>query len=138
MSRDGRILLLASAAAVAAGCAVPMREDAALRGGLGGPLSPAAAPQDQAALDQAVALAAELHYDEAAGKLEALLPRLGTPGNKARLAEGTFWLGFCREKQGRAPEAGELYGRVMRMLPDSPAGRLARQRLARLPLGPPR
>lgn len=81
-------------------------------------------------LEQAILLASTLKYDESAGKLTDLIPRLGAVGDEVALAEATFWLGYCREKQGLPDRAVALYRQVSRQYSATPAAGMARQRLA--------
>jgi len=85
-----------------------------------------------AALNEAVTLAAELRYDEAAERLSSLLPTLRASGDRQRLAEAMFWLGYCREKQGRLDLAGAWYDRVTAVCPKTPAAAQAAERRSRL------
>jgi TolA-binding protein len=117
--------------AVAAGCAAqPQARDVAA------PLERRREVRD-GALDAAVALAVEGRYDEAAAQFSALMQRYDAAGDRARLAESLFWLGYCREKLGRPDEARDLYERVVRDHPAGPAARQAAERLGRLAPAPP-
>jgi TolA-binding protein len=82
--------------------------------------------------DQAVALVAQLRYDEAADKLSPLPEAFDAAGDPARAAEALFWLGYCHEKQGRTDRAASLYQNVIRSFPATPAARQAADRLSRL------
>jgi TolA-binding protein len=114
---------------VAAGCAAPVQyREVAVPAGM------RREARDEA-LDAAVALAAEGRYAEAAARFSGLVERYEAAGDGTHLAEGLFWLGYCREKLGCPAEARQLYGRVLRQYPDQPAARQARQRLAGLPPG---
>jgi tetratricopeptide (TPR) repeat protein len=91
------------------------------------------ATSDQAAaLEEAVALAAQLHYEQAQERLTTLLPQLEARGDRARTAEAMFWLGFCDEKEGRPEQAKCWYQRVAGAYAGTPAAAQARQRLERL------
>jgi tetratricopeptide (TPR) repeat protein len=81
-----------------------------------------------AQFDAAVEMVVQARYEEAADKFVGLLPRLA--GDPPRAAEGAFWLGYCRQKQGRAAEAIVLYQQVVADYPDTPAARQAARRLA--------
>jgi len=101
------------------------------RGSPGGTPSFASAG-DSAALDDAVALAAERKYAEAETRLAALLPRLEQTADDARTAEAMFWLGFCHEKQGRLATAESFYRRLVDRCGGTKAADQARWRLSRL------
>ena len=88
-------------------------------------------------LEQAILLASTLKYDQSAGKLTELIPRLGAVGDEVALAEATFWLGYCREKQGQPDRAVALYRQVSRQYSATPAAGMARQRLATFVTKPP-
>ena len=81
-------------------------------------------------LEQAILLASTLKYDESSAKLMDLIPRLGAVGDEVALAEATFWLGYCREKQGHPDRAVALYQQVSRQFSATPAADMSRQRLA--------
>ena len=91
-----------------------------------------ASPEQKAELNQAVLLISQQQYNEAAEKLMNLIPRLLTSGDRPATAEGTFWLGYCREKQNRLEEAGECYRKVIEDFKDTPAAREAEERLNNL------
>ena len=81
----------------------------------------------------AIDLVAELRYQEAAGLLHGLVPRLEGGDDRPAAGEGNFWLGYCHEKLEQTPQAAERYRRVLRNYGDTPAARMARQRLSDLP-----
>jgi TolA-binding protein len=95
-----------------------------------------ASRQDVATLEEGVALASKLDYDAAAVKFGEVLPRFEATGDDKRAAEAAYWLGFCREKQGRPLEARELYERVVGDYGRQPAARHARRRLEGLTPAP--
>lgn len=80
-------------------------------------------------LDEAVALAANRRYAEAAAEFERLAEEYRQDQDYHRAALATFWLGFCLEKQGRIEEAEEIYEQVSLEYGDTPAAARARQRL---------
>jgi hypothetical protein len=108
--------------------AVARRKAASSRPALTTPRSAPAADLQQ--LEEAILLASTLKYEESTGKLMDLIPRLGAVGDEVALAEATFWLGYCREKQGRPDRAVALYQQVSRQYSATPAAGMARQRLA--------
>ena len=88
---------------------------------------------DRAAFDEGVSLVSELKYAEAEKKFFRVLQWAEASGDRARLAETKFWMGFCYEKQGRTEEARELYDHLVNKHRDSPAARQAAERLGQLP-----
>lgn len=88
---------------------------------------------DLKAFNEAVALTESLRYEEAAARFGQVFERLSNIGNRPKAAESLFWLGFCREKQGRLTEAGEIYRRVTQEYTSTTAAREAGERLSRLP-----
>ena len=96
-------------------------------------LPPRAMQRDVAAVDEAIALAANFEYEAAAARLQQALPRFEAAGDGRRAAESMFWLAFCREKQGRTYQARSLYRRVAEKYPRQAAAGKARQRLEGLP-----
>lgn len=144
------VWLVFSAAAALAGCSaskmrfpvmgrVPATQPAArlparaarpdLRPGTGVPPQ-AVSGEDLAAFDRARALVTELQYAEAAKLLAGLALRFNTARDMPREAEATFWVAYCREKQGSRNEAARLYRRVRdefsgRAVADEAARRLA-------------
>ncbi len=99
------------------------------------PSQMAATRQDVVSLEEGVALASKLEYDAAALKFGEVLPRFEAVGDEKRSAEAAYWLGLCREKQGRPLEARELYERVIRDHGRQPAAKHARRRLEALAPG---
>ncbi len=89
--------------------------------------------EDLKAFNEAVALTESLRYEEAAARFGQVFERLSNIGNRPKAAESLFWLGFCREKQGRLTEAGEIYRRVTQEYTSTTAAREAGERLSRLP-----
>jgi TolA-binding protein len=45
------------------------------------------------------------------------------------LAEATFWLGYCHEKQQQTDEAARYYRKIVNDYKDTPAARKAEERL---------
>ena len=88
--------------------------------------------RDMPDFDAAVALASELKYAEAEPKFHKCAVWYEASGERARVAECLFWIGFCMEKQGRTEEAAKQYGDLMRKYPDSAASRMAAGRLRRM------
>jgi TolA-binding protein len=82
--------------------------------------------------DLAVALVAQLRYDEAADMLSSLPEAFDAASDPARAAEAMFWLAYCHEKRGRTDPAASLYHNVIRSFPGTPAARQAADRLSRL------
>ena len=83
---------------------------------------------ERSPLDEAVAMVLQDRYQEASQRLATLVPRYERHGQPKLAAEAIFWLGFCREKQARAPEAVALYERVLTDYPDQPAAEEAKTR----------
>lgn len=117
---------LVAALALAAGCAERAIYDAHL---LQARTALADAHKD---LDEAIALVAQLRYDEAADRLSPLVETFDAADDPARAAEAMFWLAYCHEKQGRTDRAATLYESVIRSYPGTPAARQAADRLSRL------
>ena len=87
----------------------------------------------RADFDFAMAMVAQLRYAEAAESFLSLVGEFEKARNDTRAAEATFWLAYCREKQGRKAVARTLYKELVRKYPDTPASRNATDRLTRLP-----
>ena len=126
-----RITLLPLVAALAGGCANQPEWPAAWR--RGPTTEPAAKRQDRATFEEAVALTANLCYDKAAEKFEEVLPRFEAGGDRKRASEAMFWLGYCREKQGRTDEARRLYRKLRLRYWRTPPAKQADRRLDALP-----
>jgi TolA-binding protein len=133
--RANAIRLLLTAVTVAAvGCAEsarpPLPEETRL------PETRAAAARNAAAaeatLDEAMMLIAEQQYAEALKRLPPLVATFEAAEDRNRAARTMFWMAYCQEKSGKQAEAIVLYGRVARAYPQTPAARLAAERLARL------
>ena len=127
--------ILMGAVAACAGCAAsPARYRMEDTGPQAAPVRAVAVQRaaPNGALDEAVALAADGRYDDAAERFASLIDEFRAAGDRAHLAEATFWLGFCREKQGRTDDARRLYLDVERSWPDEPAARPAAERLSLL------
>jgi len=88
------------------------------------------------AIDEGVALIGERRYAEAEMKFRRVQVWFQAEGDKARTAECLFWIGFCREKQGRTAEAREQYDKLIRDYPGTGAARQASERMGRLPAEP--
>ncbi len=125
-ARTATGLLLAAALA---GCAMSPQPSV----GMSRRLPPRAMQRDVAAVDEAIALAANSEYEAAAARLQQALPRFEAAGDDRRAAESMFWLAFCREKQGQTYQARSLYKRVAEKYPRQAAAGKARQRLQALP-----
>lgn len=117
---------LVVALALAAGCAEMSMHNAALL------RTRTLREEAQKNFDQALALVAQLCYDEAADRLSPLVETFDAAGDPARAAEAMFWLAYCHEKQGRTDRAASLYQNVIRSFPATPAARQAADRLTRL------
>jgi len=135
-------MLLAAVTVAAVGCAEsarpPLPEETRL------PETRAAAARNAAAaeatLDETMMLIAEQQYAEALKRLPPLVATFEAAEDRNRAARVMFWMAYCREKSGKQAEAIVLYGRVARAYPQTPAARLAAERLARLrnpPAAPP-
>ena len=131
MSAETRLLMVVCVplAALVAGCSV--QANYAAQSHLNAQ-RPMLSDDLETAFNRAVALVAELRYAEAAAGLSPLVERFEAASNAIRAAEATFWLGYCREKQGQAAEARTLYGRIVDRYSDSPACRNAAARLSRM------
>ncbi|MCK4602778.1 MAG: hypothetical protein KAU28_09950, partial [Phycisphaerae bacterium] len=88
-----------------------------------------AASGDLTVFHEALELISQLRYDEAAPKLLTLSIQLEAAGDRDLIAEVTFWLAYCYEKQGRSAEAGDLYARIVRAYSSSSAAHQAADRL---------
>jgi TolA-binding protein len=91
---------------------------------------------DMTALDQALAMVENGQYREAELRLESLASRFESLDNADLSAKALFWQGFCCEKDDRTEKAKDLYNRVLRAYPATPAARQASDRLKPL-LGEP-
>jgi len=89
--------------------------------------------QNATAFHEALDLLENLRYDEAAARLDRVAIRSETLGDKKRASECRFWQGYCYEKQGMIPQAGEMY-RKAATYGECPGAVQARQRLALLPI----
>ncbi|MBM4019026.1 MAG: hypothetical protein FJ288_11980 [Planctomycetes bacterium] len=133
--RADLVRLLPAAVAVAAlGCAktapVPAPQDGRLHEARSAAARDAAVAE--ATLDDALVLVAEQRYAEALKKLSPLAAAFEAADDRARAARVTFWMAYCQEKSGKQAEAVALYERVGRAYPQTPAARLASERLSRL------
>jgi len=86
----------------------------------------------EAEFNEAVALAAKLHYREAIVKFSRVLPSFETAGLRQRSGETLFWLGYCNEKLDRRQDAAVFYKRLLQKYPRVRAAHIAGQRLAGL------
>ena len=86
--------------------------------------------QDIAIFEEGVALAANLRFRSAEERFQQVLGRFLEAGDAKYASEAMFWLGYCREKQGRHQEATELYYRVIASYARSRAAELSQQRLS--------
>ena len=102
------------------------REDAMLLGQLG------ADKEAEAGFNEALALIAELRYSQARMRLLPLIKTFESAGELNRVAEATFWVGYCYEKEGRTDDAVEYYNSVSRRYPQTSASRQANERLFHL------
>ncbi|MDK1032457.1 MAG: tetratricopeptide repeat protein, partial [Planctomycetia bacterium] len=82
--------------------------------------------------DEAVALTAELRYDEAAEKFSSLVKVFEASGRRSRAAEAMFWQAYCHEKRGDAARARKLYRLVVSRYAETAASRQASARLSRM------
>jgi len=89
-------------------------------------------PSPAAALDMAVALITQTEYARAAAILEERMDEFESSDDPRLAAEGWFWLGYCREKQGKFDEARDNYMRVVELYPHGRAADQAKQRLVAL------
>lgn len=97
--------------------------------------APGAAPEtrlEQATFQQAQALIAEQRYEEALRRLAPLAPAMEKAEDWNRAAAVFFWMAYCHEKQGRLPQAIDLYRHVTAIYSATPAARQAGERLALL------
>ena len=88
-------------------------------------------------IDEGVVLIGERRYAEAEMKFRRVEVWFQAEGDKARTAECLFWIGFCREKQGRTAEARGQYDKLIRDYPGTGAARQATERRSRLPAPQP-
>lgn len=88
--------------------------------------------------DQALALVADLRYEQAGAKFRSVVDSLDEAGDHRRAAEAVFWFGYCREKQGHLDSAKKLYKRLIEKFPKSVAAGRAADRLAALGSKPAR
>ena len=88
--------------------------------------------QPGVALEEAVTLAAEGRYERARVMLTGLADRLAAAGDKIKAAEAAFWHAYTIEKLGWPAKAVPLYKKVTEDYPQTPAAKLAAQRLATL------
>jgi TolA-binding protein len=84
----------------------------------------------EGALAEAETLIAQQRYTEAFGQLKPLAAPFEAAGDAKRAAKVMFWMAYCHEKQGQATEAADLYERVAKRYPETPATRQAAERLA--------
>lgn len=125
------VAAMAIAAALLTGCGKPQQTSAPL------PVTAMRANSNvQADMDNAVLLVSRLEYDAAVNKLTNLAAICRQSGDKARLAEALFWLGFCKEKQGTLPAAKEFYQQAVKESPKSPAAGQAHRCLDAMATGP--
>ncbi len=94
------------------------------------------ARMESKAIDEGVGLVGERRYAEAEMKFRRVEVWFQAEGDKARAAECLFWIGFCREKQGRTVEARGQYDKLIRDYPGTAAARQATERMGRLPAEP--
>ena len=127
--RTNAVLLLLYLAVLAGGCSA---ERSSFGVGRNGPKTYRVDKKAEGDFDAAVELVTELKYKEAAVKLAPLMAAFAEARDKARAAEATFWLAYCREKLGDPNEARKLYELVARKYPATPASRQAIARLGRL------
>ena len=128
-------LLAAAAGAPLGGCG------ASAGGGWLGGLFGSGQPQRAALVEvgngddfeEGVSLVSQLKYAEAERKFFTALEWYEAAGDRPRTAETKFWLAFCYEKQGRIPEAEELYNHILKKHGKTPAARQAAERMGRLP-----
>ena len=134
MAKTITVAVLLSLTAMLAGCAAqaPPADYRQYQPAAAGTVGPVPPSRDRLALEAAVALAADLKYDQAADRLAELIPRLHAAGDRTHAAEAMFWLGYCLEKQQRYDLAQHWYRRVGSTYPDTPAARQAARRLGRM------
>ncbi len=113
------ILILLAAATGLTGCMArqPGRLELPTRG----------TQHDVAMLDEAVALTLNGEHAVAAEKLLEVAPRFEAAGDRRRAAHAMFWLGFCRQRQGRNADARRAYTSVIKTYPEQPAAEKARE-----------
>ena len=128
-------LLAAAAGVPLGGCAAP--EGGGWFGGLFGYEQPRQAALVEADntddFEEGISLVSQLKYAEAERKFFNVLEWYEAAGDRPRTAETKFWLAFCYEKQGRIPEAEELYNHILKKHGKTPAARQAAERMGRLP-----
>ena len=88
---------------------------------------------DRDAFEEGVTLVSELKYAEAEKKFFRVLQWAEAAGDKSRVAETKFWMGFCYERLGRTEEARELYNHLVKKHRGSAAAGQAAERLGQLP-----
>jgi len=71
----------------------------------------------------------EHNYDRAAEILEGMVVKY--PGTEAA-GPAWYYLGLCRQSQGRYDEARQAYGKVIELSPGTPHARVAQQRISEL------
>ncbi len=131
------IALAVAAALMAGGCSTPNYQGMSWRPpAADAAITPQVAPPGVAPFDEAVSLVSELRYPEAEIKFRRSQVWFQAAGDKDRSAECMFWIGFCQEKQGRTAEARVQYEKSIREYPGTPAGRMAADRISRLPAAP--
>ena len=79
-----------------------------------------------------ISLTADLQYARAIAKFSRLLPQFEAAGDRVRVAQIQFWMGYCYEKQGRLDAARAFYRSVVQGHRGTAAARQARGRLERL------
>lgn len=120
-------------AALAGGCSMSMPGASLSRSPtVKVPPAPVVGPESKA-IDEGVALIAERKYVEAEVQFRRVEVWYRAEGDRGRTAECLFWIGFCREKQGRTVEAREQYKSIIRKYPRTAAAGQATSRLGRLP-----
>ncbi len=91
--------------------------------------------------DEAIALMADLQYEQAADKFGKVVNPLDEAGDVRRAAEAIFWFAYCREKLANIKtgmkakyldSATKLYKRLLEKYPKSVAADRATKRLAAL------
>jgi len=97
------------------------------------PLARTTAPGPAAsAFEASWALLEQGKYTRAEASFAAWLDAHGDPATD-RTGQAWFWLGYCREKLGRADEARRAYRTAAESFPASTAAARARKRLGQLP-----
>jgi len=95
------------------------------------------APLESKVIDDGVVLVGRRRYAEAEMKFSRAQVWFHAEGDKGRAAECLFWIGFCREKRGKAGEARKKYEQLIRDYRATPAARQAAERMRRLPAPQP-